>query len=204
MISIKEKSVVLFQGDSVTDCRRNRNDEYDLGNSYVKIVGKYLRKNNVQVINRAISGNKVNDLLTRFQKDFVDCKPNYIFILIGVNDTWHNYPNQKATNVFIEEYDLLLKKIKDEISVPVVILEPFIIGYKEEYTCMRGDLLTKVDEIRKLAKKYHCEYIAFENDFATVLIHEDEELYSIEGIHPLEKGYKLMAKKIIKNIKTIK
>lgn len=204
MINIIEKSLVLFQGDSVTDCRRNRNDEYDLGDSYVKIVGEYLRKNNVQVINRAISGNKVNDLLTRFQKDFVECKPDYLFILIGVNDTWHNYPNQKATAIFKEEYELLLKKIKDEIGIPVIILEPFIIGYKEEYTHMRGDLLTKVDEIRKLAKKYSCEYIAFENDFATILIHEDEELYSIEGIHPLEKGYELMAKKIIENIKIIK
>ena len=54
MINIIEKSLVLFQGDSVTDCRRNRNDEYDLGDSYVRIVGEYLKKNNVQVINRAI------------------------------------------------------------------------------------------------------------------------------------------------------
>lgn len=204
MINIKENSLVLFQGDSVTDWNRNRNDEYDLGNSYVKIVGEYLKKHNVQVINRAISGNKVNDLLSRFENDFVNCKPDYIFLLIGVNDTWHNYPNQKATSVFKEEYDLLLRKIKEEINVPVVILEPFIIGYKENYTCMRSDLLEKVDEIRKLAKKYNCEYIAFENDFATMLIHEDEELYSREGIHPLEKGYKLMAKKIIKNIKIVK
>lgn len=204
MINIKENSIVLFQGDSVTDCNRNRNDEYDLGNSYVKIVGRYLKRHNVQVINRAISGNKVNDLLSRFEKDFVNCRPDYIFLLIGVNDTWHNYPNQKATSVFKEEYDLLLRKIKQEINVPVVILEPFIIGYKENYTCMRSDLLEKVDEIRKLAKKYNCEYIAFENDFATILIHEDEELYSREGIHPLEKGYKLMAKKIIKNIKIVK
>ena len=204
MIKIKENSRVLFQGDSVTDCKRNRNDEFDLGGSYVKIVGEYLNKYNIQVFNRGISGNKVNDLLNRFQKDFVECKPDYIFILIGVNDTWHNFPNQKPTSVFKEEYELLLKKIKDEINVPVIILEPFIIGYKEEYTCMRPDLLTKIDETRKLAKKYNCEYIAFENDFATALIHEDEELYSREGIHPLDKGYKLMANKILNNIKIIK
>ena len=66
-----------------------------------------------------------------------------------------------------------------------------------------GDLLTKVDEIRKLAKKYNCEYIAFENDFATILIHEDEELYSIEGIHPLEKGYELMAKRLLRILKLL-
>lgn len=204
MIKIKKNSTILFQGDSVTDGGRNRNDENSLGNSYVKYVNDYLKENNIKIINRAISGNKVNDLIDRFQKDFVECKPDYIFILIGVNDTWHNYPNQKPTNIFKIEFELLLNKIKNEINVPVIILEPFIIGYKEQYTCMRGDLLTKVDEIRKLARKFNCEYITFENDFASILIHEDEELYSVEGIHPLEKGHKLIAEKIFNNIEIIK
>ena len=100
MITIKANSKVLFQGDSVTDCYRDRNDELSLGNSYVKDVAKYLNKFNIKIVNKAIAGNKVNDLINRFDNDFKNIKPDYIFILIGVNDTWHNYPNQKQTTVF--------------------------------------------------------------------------------------------------------
>ena len=44
MISIKQNSVVLFQGDSVTDCHRDRNDITSMGESYVKGISEYLDK----------------------------------------------------------------------------------------------------------------------------------------------------------------
>ena len=50
MITIKANSKVLFQGDSVTDCYRDRNDELSLGNSYVKDVAKYLNKFNMKTV----------------------------------------------------------------------------------------------------------------------------------------------------------
>lgn len=200
MITIKANSKVLFQGDSVTDCYRDRNDELSLGNSYVKDVAKYLNKFNIKTVNKAIAGNKVNDLINRFDNDFKNIKPDYIFILIGVNDTWHNYPNQKQTTVFEEEYDYLLSKIKQEINVPVIILEPFIIGYNKEITCMKNDLNNKIDSIKKLSKKYNYLYLSFENDFNNILTEENYLDYTIEGIHLLEKGYEIISNKIISSI----
>lgn len=202
-MKIKKNSILLFQGDSVTDCHRNRENDLELGNSFVPIIAKELAKYNVKVINRAISGNKVNDLLNRFDKDFKEVNPDNLILLIGVNDTWHDFPNNKTDEVFEKEYDLLLYKIKNEMNCHVLLMEPFIIGYKEEYTIMRKDLLGKIEVIRRLCKKYGHEYITFENDFAEVLVSEDEELYSKEGIHPNELGYILMAKKILLRLEII-
>ena len=202
-IAIKKNSIVLFQGDSVTDCHRNREDENDLGNSYVKYVNSYLKDFNIKVINKAISGNRVDHLLQRFDNDFKAVNPDYLFLLIGVNDTWHNFPNNKDDVTFYNEFDLLLTKISKEMNCNIILLEPFIIGYNKETTIMRKDLLGKIEIIRDLAKKYKCEYITFENDIAEILVSEDDAQYSLDGIHPFDITYQIMAKKIISKIDII-
>lgn len=203
MINLKENSKVLFQGDSVTDCYRDRLDESSLGNSYVREVASYLKKYNITTINKAIAGNRVDHLLQRFESDFKNVNPDYIFLLIGVNDTWHNYPNQKDNKTFETEYNLLLSKIKNEIDVPVIILEPFIIGYNEEITCMNSDLNQKIDIIRKLSNKYNYKYISFKEDFDNIVTKENYLNFTLEGIHLHDEGYKVISNKLISNINII-
>lgn len=203
MIKLKSNSVVLFQGDSVTDCHRNRDDITSMGDSYVKTMNEYLKKYNIQVINKGISGNKVDNLLQRFDNDFKGVNPDYIFILIGVNDTWHDFPNQKDTATFKKEYELLISKIKEEINVPIIILEPFIIGFNEEITCMKNDLDEKIQVIKELANKYDLEYISFINEFNQLLTKDNYLEYTKEGIHLLDKGYEIISNKLISNIKII-
>lgn len=203
MIKIKRNSIVLFQGDSVTDWHRNREDIKSMGDSYVKKMNEYLSKFNITVINKGIAGNKVNNLLERFDNDFKQINPDYIFILIGVNDTWHDYPNQKSTKQFEEEFDLLITKINKDINVPIILLEPFIIGYNEEIICMQSDLDEKIRSIKKLADKYSLEYISFKEEFNKILTKENYLEYTLEGIHLLDKGYQIMSDKLISNIEII-
>ena len=81
-----------------------------------------------------------------------------------------------------------------------MILEPFILGFKEEYIIMRDDLNDKINVIKQVANKYNIEYLSFENEFNNLITKENEEEYSLEGIHPLPKGYQVMANKIISNL----
>lgn len=187
----------------MTDCHRERDDIKSMGNSYVKEMYEYLSRFNIQVINKGIAGNKVNNLIERFEQDFKEVKPDYIFILIGVNDTWHDYPNQKSTEKFEEEYELLIAKIKEEMNIPIILLEPFIIGYNKEIICMSKDLEDKILSIKKLSNKYNLEYISFKEEFDSVLTKENYLEYTIEGIHLLDKGYKIMSDKLISNIEII-
>ena len=85
---------ILFQGDSITDWYRGRDREDALGSNYVtmtagelgyKFLGKY------ELINRAVSGNRVVDSLARMQNDIIELKPDCLSILVGINDVWHGY-----------------------------------------------------------------------------------------------------------------
>lgn len=196
-MKIRKNTKILFQGDSVTDCYRDRSDDENVGESYVKEVKEYLNKYNIKVINKAIAGNRVDHLLEIFENDFKKINPDYLVLLIGVNDTWHNYPNCKDNETFEKEFEELLIKITNKMHCKTLILEPFIIGYKEEYTIMKTDLNEKINIIKSLSKKYNCEYLSFINEFDKIITKENEEQYSIEGIHPLPLGYKIMADKII-------
>ena len=57
---------IVFFGDSITECERDKNDESSLGNGYVKILADKLRPiypdMDIELINKGISGNEVCDL----------------------------------------------------------------------------------------------------------------------------------------------
>ena len=85
---------ILFQGDSITDGARGRNDDLNhiLGHGYAYIIasklGYELAENRPLFLNRGISGNRVSDLYARWNEDTFSLKPDLISILIGVNDAW--------------------------------------------------------------------------------------------------------------------
>ncbi len=99
--------VVLFQGDSITDCGRNYSDITSLSGGYPGIVAKMYTllfpDTKVTFVNKGISGNRVKDLLARYEQDFKAIKPDFLSILIGVNDTWRRYDHNDPTSA--EEFE---------------------------------------------------------------------------------------------------
>ena len=105
--------LILFQGDSITDCGRARDNNVNVGVGYPLLIKATLghdAPNEYQFINRGVSGNRVVDLYARIKKDFINLKPDYASIYIGVNDAWHEINDkngvdtEKADNVEIREY----------------------------------------------------------------------------------------------------
>ena len=98
---LKPGITLLFQGDSITDAGRSREDadkpnsQPALGNGYAWLAASQLlvdRPNDgIKIFNRGISGNKVPNLDERWQADCIDLKPNVLSILIGVNDIWRTF-----------------------------------------------------------------------------------------------------------------
>ena len=84
---------LLFQGDSITDCWRTSEAEVSLGRGYPKMIAQELarRGEEVQVINRGISGDRSIDLIRRWDRDCVRFDPDLVTILIGINDCWRKY-----------------------------------------------------------------------------------------------------------------
>ena len=79
--------------------------------------------------NRGVSGNHVVDLYARIKTDIINLKPDYMSILIGVNDVWHTFDGQEngvEAEKYFRIYSALIEEIKEALpEIKIMILEPF-------------------------------------------------------------------------------
>ena len=189
---------ILFHGDSVTEWNRDYSDFWSLGDGYVKYVADTLKDafgDELEFINRGVSGDRTCNILARINEDLIDLKPDIVTMLIGVNDTWRRYDCNDPTSAeqFRENYENILKKIKNETNAKIIILEPFLIyGLgRDEY---RSDLNEKIDVTRQLAKQYADYYIPLDGILAAASVeYDDITTISADGVHPAEDGKKIIA-----------
>ena len=191
---------ILFQGDSVTDASRIRGDYFDLGEGYPKYTAELVKERfpDAQFVNRGVSGDRTKDVLARAQTDIIDIDPDIVTILIGVNDTWRRYDSNDPTSAeqFRENYENILKTIKEKTHAKIVMIECFLIyGMGRDY--YREDLNPKLDETRMLAMKYADRFIPLDGMLAQASTGKEPvapALISADGVHPAEKGRKLIAR----------
>lgn len=194
----KENDVVLFQGDSVTDCGRNRENLYDLGAGYPMIVSSILYHKlagmNVKFINKGISGNRTCDLVGRWKEDCLDLKPTVVSILIGINDTWRKFDNNDETTV--EQYEANYRKILDDvkkIGARIILMEPFVNPYPADRREWRVDLDPKIHVVRRLAKEYGAILVPTDGLINAGFAATPDDYYSADGVHPTYAGHGLIA-----------
>lgn len=189
---------ILFQGDSITDTSRNRDEFHDLGQGYPKYVAKMLREVypdiDFEFINRGISANKTRDLVARWDEDAVAIDPDIITILIGVNDTWHCIDSQNwiSSEEYESNYRKILEDIKNKTNAKIVILEQYVVPMPgtEGFHC---DLEEKINLTRKVAREYADRYVPLNGLFATACVMEGVEKWTEEGVHPTEEGHQFIA-----------
>src|SRR5881409_2666352 len=131
--------VVLFQGDSITDCGRDRklpdpNAASALGSGYPLLVASAALAAHpdraLKFYNRGVSGNKVPDLEQRWAADTLELKPDVLSILVGVNDFWHKLGRGYAGTVedYEHQYAALLDETRRALpQVRLIVLEPFVL-----------------------------------------------------------------------------
>ncbi len=197
---------ILFQGDSITDCARNRESLSDLGQGYAlkvaKIYGELHPDKDITFINRGISGNRVVDLFSRYEEDFLALKPDVISILIGINDTWRRYDNNEPTcaDDFYDVYDKLLCRIKKDMpNTKIIIIEPFLLNTIEEYAVWREDLDPKIQMVRKLARKYANAYLPLDGILQSYVVKGNSDASIAEdSVHPTQLGHAIIAREYIR------
>ena len=118
---------ILFQGDSITDCGRNRNDFHGMGSGYSALVKASLgldHPNEYEFLNRGIAGNRIVDLYARIKSDFINLNPDYASIYIGVNDTWHEIGSQNGVDTpkFEKIYTMLIDEVQ---AMPYIMWAKF-------------------------------------------------------------------------------
>jgi RimJ/RimL family protein N-acetyltransferase/lysophospholipase L1-like esterase len=193
--------VLLFQGDSITDCNRRREQPYDLGDGYVSKLVQLV--DHTIIINKGISGNRTIDLLNRWSSDTINLKPDFLSILIGINEVWHHYKygNVLTPKQYREYYIKLLDDVKEKLpKTKILMIEPFVFPIGEYEKTWQNDLEEEQKIVKELADLYADYYIPMQS----VLNHALNQYQMAEilgdGVHPSDLGHQIIAKEVAKVI----
>ena len=194
---LAKKTLILFQGDSITDCGRSWDDPDNLGDGYVRLLTTILPdkypEHGFKFINRGVSGDKVRDLVCRWDLDCISLQPDWVSILVGINDTLITSITQ-----FEEKYQMLLKRTANELNSRIIICEPFLLSVDDN--AYREDLNPKIEVIRKLSKEYKTILVPLDKIFHEACSLETPEYWAPDGVHPSPEGHTLIAKSWIKHL----
>lgn len=213
-ISLNTNDTILFQGDSITDWGRNKNDttpnSFDmLGKGYAYLASADLLLNhaskNLKIYNKGISGNKVYQLAERWDTDCLALKPNVLSIMIGVNDFWHTLTSgYKGTiDTYRTDFKKLLDRTKQALpDVQFIIGEPFAVkGVKavdDKWYPAFNDYRAASKEI---AADFGAAFIPYQSLFDEALKTAPGNYWTNDGVHPSIAGANLMAHAWLKTVK---
>ncbi|MGN0526302.1 MAG: SGNH/GDSL hydrolase family protein [Acutalibacteraceae bacterium] len=195
----------LFQGDSITDCGRDRNDIHNLGQGYPLIMASDLlkeHKGEFEFINTAISGNRSVDLYARMKEDLINLKPDYVSVLIGVNDVWREFDRGAGVGTARYEmiYNMLISSICERLpETKVFILEPFVL--KGTATAENWEDFNKKVRKHALAAKKTAEdngavFIPLQDEFDRLSSDGDTAYWLRDGVHPTYAGHQVIKEKL--------
>lgn len=213
---MKNKKIILFQGDSITDACRERERNVYLGSGYPNFIAGILECKypyEYEYINRGVSGNRITDMYARINKDAIKLSPDYLSILIGINDVWHEVDVQDGVDneKFEKVYDLMLSEIKEKLpNTKLILMEPFVVkgiatNYNDEvWKYFDVETKKRAKVVRKMAKKYNATFIPLQDLFDSVSFEkENDSTYVRDGVHPTAAGSYLIAKRWIETFEKL-
>jgi lysophospholipase L1-like esterase len=210
---------ILFTGDSITDGNRYKaeSERWDLnhqiGHCYAYVVnalmGSEHPEQELQFINRGISGNRVIDLYGRIYEDMIELQPDIISILVGVNDG--PLPDHKfhatGKKKYGQLYRMMLNEVKEELpETKLVICEPFVAEAgrrREDYKIWRECIDGYREEAASIAEEFGAIFVPLQDMFDEMCKKYTPEYWIWDGVHPTENGHGLIAKRWMECTKSL-
>ncbi len=190
---------ILFQGDSITDCGRSKQGGIRMGEGYAMLVKTYLafeNPNEYEFYNRGISGNRIVDVYARIKSDIINLKPDYMSLLIGVNDVWHEIEEQNGVDAdkFEKIYCMLIEEIKAALpDIKLMILEPFCLrgpatdnteAKPDKWNVFNSEVKKRAEKAKAVAEKYGLVYVELQKHFDELAKTADNTYWLVDGVHP--------------------
>lgn len=185
---------LLFQGDSVTDCGRNRGNPADTGNGYVSRIARELASPGVEILNRGVAGDRISDLEARWRTDCLDLQSDVVSILIGINNVWRHFDSgmEHDLEVFEIKYQHLIDSVAPT-SGRIILMEPFLIPSAPDKEPLRPLVDSTIRVIRTLARRNHLDLVPLDGLFAAACSRHPARHWAEDGVHPSPAGHQLIA-----------
>ncbi len=213
------KKVILFQGDSITDCGRARDNDIRLGDGYARLVEAALGfdyPEEYTFINRGIGGNRIVDLYARIKADIINLKPDYMSLLIGVNDVWHelDWNNGVDAEKFEMVYTLLLEEVRAALpDLKIMIFLPYVLegpctcnteARPNKFDLFSAEVAKRARAAKRVAEKFGLPYIDLQAEFDKACETADPTYWCADGVHPTAKGHELIKRLWLEGFEKIK
>jgi len=204
--ALRRDTVILVQGDSITEACRDKsvpgpNDGFGLGGGYAflaaSILLSHLPGRRLRIYNRGVSGDKVTTMAGRWEKDTIALKPDFITILVGVNDYWHiaKHGYEGSPELYGRGYrDLVARTQAILPKARLIIGEPFAIrgcGYVDEGWFPEFSIYQRI--AREVAASAGALFLPFQDLFEMASREQEAAYWCPDGVHPSAAGAYLMA-----------
>lgn len=211
-MQLKNDAKLLFTGDSVTDCGRARpvgeSAFGGLGNGYVLLIDGELHaghpEKRIRVVNSGVSGDTMRHLDARWQTDVADLRPDWLVMLIGINDVWRQFdsPLIPESHVLPDEYRRLMQARVAEIRPRLdglVIMSPYMME-----PARNDPMRQRMDEYgaicRDIAAANDAIFVDLQAGFDQLLQHYHSYVASGDRIHPNHIGSALISRLFLQAI----
>lgn len=196
---------ILFQGDSITDAWRRRDESddcYCLGSGYPVFINAELgcrAPGQFYCLNRGIGGNRSLDMLQRWNHECIALKPDYVSIMIGVNDVWHeiDYKNGVPADRYEAFLSMMIEDVQTKLpQTKIILMTPFVTHgtvTDAHWDYFRSEIDARIAIVEKLAEKYSLTCVQLQKAFDDALAIAPADTWTLEGVHPTSAGHKLIA-----------
>jgi lysophospholipase L1-like esterase len=199
-------SLTLFQGDSITDGARSRNDDWNhlLGHGYAYIVAGRLGAEypdlGLRFANRGVSGHRVVDLYARWQEDAIALAPDVLSVMVGINDVGAGIADRGGVSAgrFEKIYRMMLQETRAALPrVLLVLCDPFVLpvgATKERWPEWRAEVDRRIECVARLALEFRAVRVRGQELFDRALERAPAEYWLWDGVHPMPAGHELLAR----------
>ena len=209
---------ILFQGDSVTDCGRSRDNDSWLGSGYPLLIEAALgldAPGEYRFINRGVSGDRVASVYKRRKEDIIDLKPDFMSLLIGVNDIWHPLNQGIITDTakLEAQLDTLICEVQSALpETKILLMAPFILraaatddspDLPNRFSSFYRGVREIAERMQNLAAKRDVAFLDLQSAFEEAAKAAEPSYWLADGVHPTIKGHELIKRELLKNLKEI-
>lgn len=211
-MKLETGSILLFNGDSITDCGRARpvgGAPYGLGSGYPSLVDGMLTsccpEKRIRILNNAVSGDTIRQMAARWQEDTLAHEPDWVAVMIGINDVWRHFDipfNLKPMVDFPEYVDTYRKLIEQTLPQVkgMILMAPYYVD-KNEADPMTAMVRKYAAAVKDLAAEYHLVFCDVQAEFDEVQKKLHHMAFSADRVHPMNNiGHFIIAKAFLKSI----
>ncbi|MCX5661621.1 MAG: SGNH/GDSL hydrolase family protein [Planctomycetota bacterium] len=200
---VKPSQRLVFAGDSITDCGR-RGAQAPLGNGYVRVAADLIAARHpahrLEILNAGVGGDTIRMLAARWEAEVIAPKPDWVTLLIGVNDAWGwliQREGHVSPGVYREIYGDLLERLRAKTKARLVLMDPFMItrgrGIKEDHQRMLKALPRYRATVAAMAKRFKARHVPLQKVFDLQMRHRTPVSLAEDAVHPTQAGHVVLA-----------